>query len=93
MVLAEIAVRDRCLPEAVNSFDLDVEAFAPDHRVEAIERPPRRQPVESDQLEPLGCARFPGLSLMEEERRALAAMRAGRKRLSIRALLIPAAAT
>jgi hypothetical protein len=28
--------------------------------------------------------RFPGLSLKEEERRALAAMRAGRKRLSIR---------
>jgi hypothetical protein len=28
--------------------------------------------------------RFPGLSLKEEERRALAGMRAGRKRLSIR---------
>jgi hypothetical protein len=28
VVLAEIAVRDRCLPEAVRSFELYVEALA-----------------------------------------------------------------
>jgi hypothetical protein len=58
VVLAELAVRHRCLPEPVRSFQLDVQALAPDHGIEAIERPPRPHPVESNQLDPLGRARL-----------------------------------